>query len=184
VRAIVPSRFFLTSGVGVHKHELMSFELALDRAGIENCNLVKTSSVIPLGCKLMPGDEARELLVPGQVTFAVYARASTPEPGRLIAAALGLALPEQGDMPGYISEVEEGYRLDERSAGEEAERIALEILASRRKVKFDIGAEWDRRKRRYRIGREDVRTRSIAAAAVGDEQGRHTTVIAAAVFLL
>ena len=73
VRAIVPSRFFLTSGVGVHKHELMSFELALDRAGIENCNLVKISSVLPPGCKLMLRDEARELLVPGQVTFAVYA---------------------------------------------------------------------------------------------------------------
>lgn len=39
----VPKRLFFTKGVGTHKEELRSFELALRDAKIEKCNLVQVS---------------------------------------------------------------------------------------------------------------------------------------------
>ena len=47
----VPTKVFFTKGVGVHKDKLASFELALRNAGIEKCNLVYVSSILPPYCK-------------------------------------------------------------------------------------------------------------------------------------
>ena len=38
---MIPKMVFFTRGVGKHKHELQSFELALRSAGIEKCNLIE-----------------------------------------------------------------------------------------------------------------------------------------------
>ena len=47
----VPKKVFFTKGVGIHKDKLASFELALRNAGIEKCNLVTVSSILPPNCK-------------------------------------------------------------------------------------------------------------------------------------
>lgn len=52
--AIMPKKVFLTKGVGKHKEQLSSFELALRNAKIANFNLVRVSSIFPPGCKLIP----------------------------------------------------------------------------------------------------------------------------------
>ena len=49
----LPKQIFLTKGVGKHKEQLSSFELALRSAGIAACNLVPVSSIFPGGCKLI-----------------------------------------------------------------------------------------------------------------------------------
>ena len=50
---MVPKKVFFTKGVGHHKHELQSFELALRNAGIEKSNLVSVSSIVPPNCKII-----------------------------------------------------------------------------------------------------------------------------------
>jgi len=45
--SLVPTRVFFTKGVGSHRDELRSFELALKDAGIEKLNLVHVSSIFP-----------------------------------------------------------------------------------------------------------------------------------------
>jgi arginine decarboxylase len=47
----IPRKLFFTKGVGTHKEQLHSFELALRDAGIEKCNLVQVSSIMPPGCR-------------------------------------------------------------------------------------------------------------------------------------
>ena len=42
---LVPTKMFLTKGVGKHKHRLKSFEEALRKAGVAQQNLVKVSSI-------------------------------------------------------------------------------------------------------------------------------------------
>ena len=49
MKGMIPTRMFLTKGVGVHEHKLASFELALREAGVEMCNLVQVSSIFPPG---------------------------------------------------------------------------------------------------------------------------------------
>jgi arginine decarboxylase len=61
----VPRYFFLTKGVGRHKEQLASFELALRDAGISAQNLVQVSSIIPPKCKLLSREDGIKLLNPG-----------------------------------------------------------------------------------------------------------------------
>src|SRR5207253_5587353 len=63
--SLVPTRVFFTKGVGSHRDELRSFELALKDAGIEKLNLVHVSSIFPPKCKIIPKDEGVKLIAPG-----------------------------------------------------------------------------------------------------------------------
>src|ERR1022692_600254 len=97
-------KIFLTKGVGVHKERLTSFEMALRSAGIAACNLVRVSSIFPPHCQLIPRSMGLKYLEPGQVRFAVISETATREPHRLIAAAIGLAMPADRNTYGYLSE--------------------------------------------------------------------------------
>ena len=65
---MVPKKVFFTKGVGRHKDKLRSFELALRDAGIERCNLVYVSSILPPKCKITPRSRAIKQL---QSYFAI-----------------------------------------------------------------------------------------------------------------
>src|SRR5260370_16320949 len=90
---MVPKKLFLTKGVGRHKERLSSFELALRDAGIAAQNLVRVSSIFPPNCKLISRKDGLKYLDPGEVVFAVIAENSTPDPPRLVASTIGVALP-------------------------------------------------------------------------------------------
>ncbi len=45
----IPSKNFLTHGVGRHREKLSSFEMALQDCGIAQFNLVRVSSIYPPG---------------------------------------------------------------------------------------------------------------------------------------
>ena len=55
------------------KENLASFELALRDAGIQQCNLVPVSSIIPPSCKLIPKEKGIRMLHAGEITFGVLA---------------------------------------------------------------------------------------------------------------
>jgi len=178
----LPKQIFLTKGVGKHKEQLSSFELALRSAGIAACNLVPVSSIFPAGCKLIPKQNGLKKLSAGEVIFAVMSKNSTREPHRLIAASVGLALPADKNAYGYLSEHHSFGQTDEE-AGDYAEELAAEMLATTLNVEFDPDKSWDEKKEIYRISNKIVRTLNITQSAVGDKRGYWTTVIAAAVLL-
>ncbi|MSR65211.1 MAG: arginine decarboxylase, pyruvoyl-dependent [Verrucomicrobiae bacterium] len=176
----VPSKMFLTKGVGVHKLELRSFEIALRDAGIEKCNLVMVSSILPPRCKIIPRKQGLQLLQPGQITFAVMARATTNEPHRLIAASIGLAIPSDENAYGYLSELH-GYGMNDDTAGDQSEDMAAAMLASTLGVEFNEDAAWDEKKEVFKISDKIVKTTNITQTAVGHPQGLFTTCITAAI---
>ena len=178
---MVPKRAFFTKGVGVHKDELQSFELALRDAGIEKCNLVKVSSIIPPKCKIVSRARGIDELKPGQITFCVMSRNKTNEPNRLIGSAVGVAIPK-GNEHGYISE-HHSYGEPVKRMGDYAEDLAATMLATTLGLEFDPNKAWDERKQEYKMSGSFVRSQSVAQTARGDKQGKWTTVIAAAVFL-
>jgi arginine decarboxylase len=73
----VPTKAFFTRGVGFHKNELQSYELALRDANIASQNLVNVSSIFPPICEMVGIEEGMRFLSPGQITFCVMARIST-----------------------------------------------------------------------------------------------------------
>lgn len=99
----VPTKIFLTKGVGRHKDYLSCFELALRSTGIERCNLVSVSSIFPPACKRVSREEGLKEIQDGQITFAVMARNSN-KPNRLIAASIGRAIPIDNKQYSYLSE--------------------------------------------------------------------------------
>lgn len=180
---LVPKEVFFTKGVGRHKTRLQSFESALRHAGIEKGNLVRVSSILPPGCKIIPKSRGLEKLAPGEVTFVVLAEASTDEPSRLVGAGIGLAQPAKGEKYGYISE-HHGYGMTEDRLGDFVEDIAATMLATTLGVEFDPDTAYDDRKQIYEMSGKIVRTSACVQTAEGDKKGLWTTVIAAAVMLL
>ena len=180
--SFVAKEICLTRGVGRHREKLASFELALRDAGIAEYNLVRVSSIFPPECKLIGRKEAMVKLSPGQVLYAVIAESATNEPNRLIAASIGLAIPRDRSRYGYLSE-HHSYGETDQKAGDYAEDLAAQMLATTLGVEFDPEAAWDERKENWRISDEIVTTRNVTQSAIGDKDGRWSTVIAAAVLV-
>lgn len=179
---LVPQKLFLTKGIGIHKDKLSSFELALRSAGIEKCNLVNVSSIIPPKCKIITREAGIKLLKPGMITFCVLARNATKEPNRLVASAIGIAKPASGENYGYLSE-HDSFGETAKVAGEYAEDLAATMLATTFGIPFDPDQDWDERKNVYRASGRIIKTRHICQSAEGNKNGLWTTVIAAAVFV-
>ena len=180
---MVPKKLFFTKGVGKHKERLTSFELALRDAGIASQNLVRVSSIFPPHCKVISRKEGLKYLNHGEVVFSVIAENSTREPHRLIVSSIGVAIPADRDTYGYLSE-HHSFGETEDQAGEYAEELAAEMLATTLDVDFDPDKSWDEKKEIYRISNKIVRTSNVTQSAVGDKRGLWTTTIAAAVLIL
>ena len=178
----VPSQIFFTSGIGVHREKLNSFELALRDAGIASLNLVRVSSILPPHCKIISRRVGEKMLTPGQIVHCVLAQADTSEPKRLIAASIGVAVPKDAADYGYLSE-HHGYGMGREQAGEYTEDMAAEMLATILGVAFDPDKSWNEKKELWRISGKIVRTRNTTRTAYGDKDGRWTTVLAVAVLL-
>jgi arginine decarboxylase len=176
----VPQKVFFTKGVGRHKDYLQSFELALRNAGVEKCNLVNVSSILPPGCRRLSASEAEKILEPGSLTFVVMARNATNEPNRLIASSIGVAQPADEAAYGYLSEHHSFGETDER-AGEYAEDLAASMLATTLGVQFDPAIDWDEREKLYKMSGKILRTFNITQSAQGDKEGKWTSVVAMAV---
>ncbi|MDG6229345.1 MAG: arginine decarboxylase, pyruvoyl-dependent [Candidatus Thermoplasmatota archaeon] len=179
---MVPKKVFFTKGVGIAKHELQSFELALRDAGIEKCNVVNVSSIVPPNCEIIQKQQGISLLKPGQITYAVLSRNTTNEPNRLIGAAIGVAIPKGKTSHGYISE-HHSFGVSSKKLADYAEDLAATMLATTLGLEFDPDKAWDERKQEYKMSGQFVRSLSIAQTARGDKNGQWTTTIAAAVFL-
>ena len=178
----IPTRIFLTKGVGRHKEKLASFEQALRAAGIEKYNIVNVSSILPPGAKILSREKALPSLVQGQILYCVLSRASTNEPNRLLSASIGMAVPADPSAYGYISE-HHSFGQKERVSGDYAEDLAAMMLASTLGIELDLDQSYDERREIYRVSDGIVRTTSITQSAVADKTGLWTTVLAAAVLL-
>lgn len=179
---MVPKYCFFTKGVGRHREKLQSFELALRSAEIEKYNLVNVSSIYPPGCKNISKKEGLTKLVPGQIVHVVMSRCQTSEPGRMLVAAVGAAIPGDKKMYGYISE-HHAYGMSEREAADYSEDLAACMLASTLGLEFDEDVEWDERKEIWKFHRKTVKTKSITQVARGGKKNTWTTVIAACVLI-
>ena len=179
----IPKALFFTKGKGIHKDHLTSFELALREARISDLNLVTVSSIKPPKCKILGISEGRKYLLSGQITFAVMARLSTKEPNRLIAASIGLANPKEDDKYGYLSEHHSTGETAQK-AGDYAEDMAMEMLATTMGLPNDPSLTWDDKEEQWRLSGKIYNTQNYTQSAEGNKDGLWTTVVSAAVFIL
>jgi len=178
----VAKKIFLTKGVGRHREKLPSFEMALRDAGLAPFNLVYVSSIFPPNCKLIPRAQGLGRLHPGQIVFSVVSTNATNEPHRQIAASIGVAIPTDTKSYGYLSE-HHSFGENQSQAGDYAEDLAAEMLATTQGVEFDPDRSWDEKREIWRISNKIVRTTNVSQSAVGEKRGLWTTVVAGAIFI-
>jgi len=173
---------FLTRGVGRHKEQLASFELALRDAGVAEFNLVSVSSIFPPGCRIVSRRMGLRQISPGQIVFAVIARQATNEPNRLISSSIGVAIPNDKEQYGYLSE-HHAYGIKGQVAGDYAEDLAAQMLATTLGIDFDVDKSYNEKKETWKISGKIVRTTNITQSAEGHKDGLWTTAVAIAVLL-
>jgi len=128
---MLPKKYFVVSGTGVSSvSPLNAFDKALSAAGIDQCNLVQVSSILPT--------EAREVkpqkIDAGAITFCVLARADGSG-GHQVSAGVGWARcknPKTGEEFGIVAE-DEGMK-DEKEV-KDALRGKLGEMADGRSMK-------------------------------------------------
>ncbi|MGC8672178.1 MAG: pyruvoyl-dependent arginine decarboxylase [Thermoplasmata archaeon] len=177
---IIPSKVFFTKGVGRHKSRLGSFEQALRDAGIAQFNLVEVSSIFPPNSEIVTKEEGLTYLKPGQILFVVLAKNSSDELNRLISAAVGLAIPKDRNLYGYLSE-HHSFGETDKIAGEFAEDLAAEMLAST--MGIDQHLIWDESNQTWALDDRILLTQNVVSSATVEKSGEWTTVIAAAVLI-
>jgi arginine decarboxylase len=178
---VVPTRVFLTKGVGRHRYRLKSFEEALRQAGVATQNLVQVSSILPPKCKIISRENGLKRLTCGQICYCVMARADTDEHGRLVASSVGIAIPKDTGKWGYLSEVH-GYGMNQQEAADMAEDIAAEMLGTTLGLEVDPNKAWSEKEQVYKSSGLIIRTSNITQTARG-KKDLWTTTVAIAMFL-
>ena len=164
---MVPKKIFFTKGVGKHRERLTSFELALRDAGIAAQNLVRVSSIFPPNCKLIPRSQGLTYLSPGEVVFSPWLPRRPMSRTDCWRLPIGVAIPADRNTYGYLSE-HHSFGETEDAAGDYAEELAAEMLATTLNVEFDSDRSWDEKKEIYRISNKIVRTANVTQSAVGE----------------
>jgi len=180
---LMAKKLFLTKGKGVHDDRLTSFEYALRDAGIAGTNIVLISSIFPPNAKLISRKEGLKQIKPGQILFTIYSKNQTNEPHRVCAASVGIAQPKNKSRYGYLSEYE-SFGQNEIQAGDYAEDVAAQMLASSLGIPFDVDKAWNEKRQQWSISGQIYKTQNITQSSKGDRSGKWTTVFAAAVLLL
>jgi arginine decarboxylase len=101
----------------------------------------------------------------------------------MISASVGLAQPKDRTRYGYLSEYE-AFGQNEKQAGDYAEDIAAQMLASSLGIPFDINKSWDEKRQQWSISGKIYKSQNITMTAKGDKSGKWTTVFSAACLIL
>lgn len=95
-----PTKFYISSGFGIDEFPLVSFDSALINARIANYNLIKISSILPIGCRLSEEID----LIEGSPLLTAYGTISSNRIGETIASSVAVGIPEKKDSVGIIME--------------------------------------------------------------------------------
>lgn len=133
----VPYEYFLTTGKGESdagskglKYETGSYDQALTEAGIENCNVVEYTSVIPTVSKEISKEEGLSRLQWGEVLECIKAQTNGPKGSFIISAVMTTYVYDKhGKWLGGFA-VEYSNSLPYHS-NEEREKKATEISLSK-----------------------------------------------------
>ena len=179
---LMAKKLFLTKGKGIHEDRLTSFEFALRDARIAGTNIVLISSIFPPNAKLISRKEGLKKIKPGQILFTIYSKNQTNEPHRMCSASVGIAQPKDQNRYGYLSEYE-SFGQNENQAGDYAEDVAAQMLASSLGIPFDVDKNWYEKRQQWKISGQLHNTHNITQSTKGNKDGIWTTVFASTVLL-
>lgn len=122
-----PQNFFITSGHGSDEFQLVAFDNALISARISNYNLVKISSILPIGCERSANLNVRE----GSPLLTAFGTISSNIVGDTIASAVAVGIPVCDSDVGVIMEYANHCTKD---VAEERVRHMVEIAMANHNI--------------------------------------------------
>lgn len=117
-----PKHFYIASGIGKDTYELVSFDNALLNSGLSNYNLLRVSSILPIGCK----QENKVSVKYGSPLLVAYGNISSNVKDSIISSAVSVAIPQSANDIGIIMEYS-GY-CDKLSAEVEVQKMAEQAM--------------------------------------------------------
>ena len=127
-----PTHYFVCAGQAEGYSPLNAFDQALIDAGVGDLNLVRLSSILPPRCKKVEPFE----LPGGALVPVAYSKMYSSTPGEVISAAVAIAIPEDGDLPGLIMEHHGAGPLSE--VLEQVHEMAIQGMGHRRRAVADV----------------------------------------------
>lgn len=100
----IPQLVLLTCGIGYGDTDLTAFDRALLDARIGNLNLMKVTSVLPPGGRVVSLTDFALEIPKGALIPTVYTRSISATRGLMIASAIGVGIPEDASENGMIFE--------------------------------------------------------------------------------
>ncbi|QNB46073.1 arginine decarboxylase, pyruvoyl-dependent [Thermanaerosceptrum fracticalcis] len=125
-----PKMYKVVAGSSEGRSSLTAFDGALLKAGIGNINLIRVSSILPPGAVYKPDLE----IPPGSLVPTAYGSIVCKEPGKVIAAAVGVGVSENNF--GVIMEYS-GYST-KQEAEETIRKMVEEAFALRGMKLVDV----------------------------------------------
>lgn len=126
---MIPKEFFVTSGEAISPiSQLNAFDRALKNAGIEQCNLVPVSSILPPTCK----EREWKKILAGSITHTVIARIDG-KGETMIAAGIAWAW-EKNMKYGLVAEA--NGHMDKKALKETLE-WKIKEMAKTREIEID-----------------------------------------------
>ena len=117
-----PKYYMISSGSATAEDQLVSFDAALINAGISNYNLLRVSSILPIGCCQKDHVDLRE----GSALLVAYGTASSAAKGATIASAIGIGIPCDEAQVGVIMEY--AAQTDAKSAEKEVKKMVDQAM--------------------------------------------------------
>ena len=118
-------QYFIHSGVGHGSTSLTSFDQALLKAGMGNYNLVRVSSILPVGLI-----ETNRISLPeGAPLHIAYASITSNNPGDCISSAVSVGIPIDKSKIGVI--MEHSAPISEATCRQMAELMVIEAMNCR-----------------------------------------------------
>jgi arginine decarboxylase len=177
--SLLPTKAYLSSGVGRHPHELVAFELALRDAGVAAQNLVPVSSILPPGCPLVSREEGEAQLQSGQILHVVMSRAESCEGGRTEVASIGIARPVDSSAHGFVAE----HDAIDRPVSE-VEATVVELAGTMLASSLGVLPEEAGDPGNFSAFGEIEETRCISAEARCEKDGQWTVAVALCILLI
>ncbi len=125
-------KYIITKGSGNSDYAQNAFDNALLASGVADYNLVKISSILPPG--LIPVDSID--LPKGLILHTAYSSYIENCPGKIISAAISIAVPRDSSLPGVIMEAGGGY--NQGTAEDIVVAMGQIAMASRNIKEYDI----------------------------------------------
>jgi arginine decarboxylase len=131
-----PTGFFLVRGSSDGFSLLNAFDGALLASGVGDTNLVKMSSILPPGCKVI--DPPPVPMPQGALVPVAYASLMSDAPGEVISAAVAIGIPKDQNQAGLIMEY--SAKAEESVVAEQVKKMVEKGMEARNRPIKEIMA--------------------------------------------